>query len=398
MILKHFALVPELSGGLDGRGLAMELKDGKIAAIFADTESVAEPAFDCGGRTLLPGFVDLHTHLNGLGKDRDSDVNVPMKVLVTAAELARHYLDYGFTTIRDCGSILRASIYTRELVNQGIIEGPRVIACGQTICPTETSAAASLKGMDDISDGPDEVRRHVRREFAEGADFIKIYASGSAFNPKGKPMQPIMMEDEVRMAVRVAQMKDAYVAAHAHCDKAIRLCVDTGVRTIEHATYLSEETLDAPLKKDDCYLVPTLAAMYCNPGSDSPFWKARLGAMLEACGQNLNRAFKAGCKMGFGTDSIPAADKGQFREGIEFRYRKEYVGMDNLDILCQATKYSAEIAGLGDCIGQVREGYEADLVLVDGDPVADLSVVYGKPDYVFKAGRLVRDNTTEAKA
>ena len=67
MILKHFALVPELSGGLDGRGLAMELKDGKIAAIFADTESVAEPAFDCGGRTLLPGFVDLHTHLNGLG-------------------------------------------------------------------------------------------------------------------------------------------------------------------------------------------------------------------------------------------------------------------------------------------------------------------------------------------
>ena len=144
--------------------------------------------------------------------------------------------------------------------------------------------------------------------------------------------------------------------------------------------------------------MPTLAAMYCNPGSDSPFWKARLGAMLEACGQNLNRAFKAGCKMGFGTDSIPAADKGQFREGIEFRYRKEYVGMDNLDILCQATKYSAEIAGLGDCIGQVREGYEADLVLVGGDPVADLSVVYGKPDYVFKAGKLVRDNTTEAKA
>lgn len=396
MILKNFSLVPELSGGLDGRGLAMELKDGKIAALCADTEPVAETAFDCGGRTLLPGFLDIHTHLNGLGRDRDADVNVPMKVLVTAAELARHYLDYGFTTIRDCGSIVRASIYTRELVQQGLIEGPRILACGQTVCPTEVSVSGSMLGMDSISDGPDEVRRHVRREFAEGADFIKIYASGSAFNPKGKPLQPIMMEDEVRMAVQVAAMKGSYVAAHAHCDSAIRLCVDTGVRTIEHATYLSEETLNALLKTNDCYLVPTLAAMYCNPGSDSPFWKERLGAMLEACGKNLRLAWDAGCKMGFGTDSIPAADKGQYREGVEFRYRRDYIGMSNLDILRQATRYSAEIVGLGDMIGQVRPGYEADLVLVSGDPVADLSVVYGKPDYVFQAGRLVRDNTKEA--
>ena len=133
MILKNFSLVPELSDGLDDRGLAMELKDGKIAALFADTEPVAEAAFDCGGRTLLPGFLDIHTHLNGLGRDRDADVNVPMKVLVTAAELARHYLDYGFTTIRDCGSIVRASIYTRELVQQGLIEGP------PEICDTSRS-------------------------------------------------------------------------------------------------------------------------------------------------------------------------------------------------------------------------------------------------------------------
>ena len=88
MILQNFSLVPELSGGLDGRGLAMELKDGKIAALFADTEPVAETAFDCGGRTLLPGFLDIHTHLNGLGRDRDADVNVPMKVLVSGDPVA----------------------------------------------------------------------------------------------------------------------------------------------------------------------------------------------------------------------------------------------------------------------------------------------------------------------
>lgn len=393
MILKNVSLIPELSGGYDAPTACVWIKDRRIEKIAPEIQIPGETEMDCGGRTLLPGFIDMHTHIVYPGVNSPTEARVPMKVLVNACALVPHYLDYGFTTIRDCGCALRASNSVREMQKMGLIESPRIIACGQTICPTEVSYASTMAETEYNIDCADGVRKAVRREFAEQADFIKIYASGSAFNPKGKPLQPIMMEDEVAMAVKVASMKGSYVAAHAHSDNAIRLCVDSGVYTIEHATYISDETIQVLKGKTDCYLVPTLSAMYCNPGNDSPFWKKRMGDMLEASGVCLRRAYQAGLKMGFGTDTIPG--KGQYANGIEFQYRKDYMGESNLDILLQATKYSAEILGYGDTLGNVREGYEADLTLVDGDPVKDLSVLYHKPDYVFQAGKLVRDNTKE---
>ena len=243
-------------------------------------------------------------------------------------------------------------------------------------------------GVGDIThycDGAEEFRKAVRQEVAAQADFIKIYASGSAFSPTGVPKHPIMTIEEIRTAVNTARANGLYVAAHCHADSAIRDCVQAGVRTIEHATYLGEATTDLLLASEDSYLVPTLAAMYVSQTDpqERSFWLSRLTPMLEDCAKAIGYAYRAGVLIGFGTDSAPMSP--QYDTGVEFRFRREYCGMENMDILLQATKNSAQIAGLSD-VGEIKPGMKADLILVDGDPVAELSAMYVPPVQVWKNG------------
>ena len=176
-----------------------------------------------------------------------------------------------------------------------------------------------------FADGPYAFRAAARRELAEHADFIKLMASGAAFHPQGVPKEPIIAPDELREAVETAARKGTYVAAHAHADGAIRACIEAGVRTVEHATYLSDETLSLLERTEGCCLVPTLAAMFVSGPDESGFWHERLGAMLDACCAGLQKAYREGLPIGFGTDCAPFSR--QYREGTEFAYRKENCGM-----------------------------------------------------------------------
>lgn len=216
-------------------------------------------------------------------------------------------------------------------------------------------------------------------------------ASGSAFHKQGIPVQPIITEEEIKTAVDAAALKDAYVAAHAHGDGAIRLCVESGVRTIEHASFISDETIELVMDTEGCYLVPTLSAMYQNPAQTPPemeFLLEKLKNMLELTSRRIKRAYEAGLKLGFGTDSTVGMD--QYEEGIEFRFRSELCGMKNVDILLQATKYNAEIMGIENETGEIKAGLAADLILVDGKPDQDISAMYRKPEMVFMNGERVR--------
>ena len=347
---------------------------------------------DCGGKTLLPGLFDLHTHVSGLRGFDAIALQTPMKALVQCAAQTQHYLDYGYTTIRDCGSLGRVANHVRDLFAAGVGCGPDIIASGKIITPTEEEYADPLQTMYAEADGPWAFKKAVRREIAEKADFIKTMASGSAFDPHGIPTQSVIEREELRAMVEAAAMKGTYVAAHAHSDAAIRLCVEEGVYTIEHATYISDATIDLLTKTEHCYLVPTLAAMYVShpDAADGSFWIKRLSVMLDACADGIRKAYLAGCKLGFGTDSTVTMD--QYEHGIEFRYRKEKCGMKDVDILLQATKYSAEIAGVADRVGTVVPGKTADLILVDGRPDEDISAMYRRPEKVWKNGRLVREN------
>lgn len=389
MILKNCRLLPELSPFSEVMTADVELKDGKIEKISM-LPLCGEETLDCQGKTLLPGLIDLHTHISGLRGPGAATYRSPMKALIEVADQSRRYLDYGYTTIRDCGSMGRVANYVRDLFAHGLCQGPDIIACGSILTPTETEEADELFDMYVNCDSADEYRKAVRKELAEHADYIKIMASGSAFHPDGIPVQPILTREEVTAVVEAAAMKDTYAAAHCHGDGAIRMCIEAGVKTIEHATYISEDTLELLKETDGCYLVPTLSAMYVShpEGEAGSFWCKRLGQMLECCAENIERAYTAGLKLGFGTDSTVTMD--QYEQGLEFRYRKEFCHMADKDILLQATTYNAEIAGLADRIGQVREGYDADLILVDGNPDEDLAVMYHKPEKVWKRGELVR--------
>lgn len=383
MLLNHCKLHSAFTDGFSGDQCCVEIENGTIVSV-GSARSDAVDAYDCGGKTLLPGLIDLHTHitfLRGVGVEQAHD---PMQLMVEAAQQSSRYLRHGFTTIRDCGSIGRSANYVRQLISRGVMTGPDILACGNTLMPSVTAG-----GPGDITrycDGVEEYRKAVRLEVAAQSDFIKIYASGSAFSPTGVPKHPIMTAEEITVAVETARANGLYVAAHCHADSAIRDCINAGVHTIEHATYLSEETTDLLMNAGDSCLVPTLSAMYVSQTdpAERAFWLSRLTPMLESCAKTIGYAYRCGALIGFGTDSAPMSP--QYDTGVEFRFRKEYCGMTNLDILLQATRNNARIAGIDHRVGAIEPGLKADLILVDGDPVEDLSAMYVPPVQVWKNG------------
>lgn len=390
MILTNCRLLSDFTGGISAAAGSVELENGRIVKVSSSLSADRE-AFDCEGGTLLPGLIDLHTHLTLLSGVGNGHEDEPMELLLDAQAVAGRYLDYGFTTIRDCGSLMRAAHYVRDAVKKGLIEGPDIISAGLEVTSSAVSKKTPLsRASIQFADGVDDVCRAVREEAAYLCDFIKIYASGSAFLPTGIPEHPIMTYEEIRSAVETARMNGIYVAAHCHADEAIRACIQAGVRTIEHATYLGEETLELLLSTPSCCLIPTFSAMYVSQTEpeEREFWLERLNPMLERCTVAIEKAYRAGAKIGFGSDS--SALSVQYEKGIEFKMRKELCHMKDMDILMQATGINAEIAGIDDHVGQIREGLNADLILVNGRPDENIEFMYGKPAHVWKSGRMVR--------
>ena len=392
MLITNVRLVPALTGGIASESGSVLVTDGKISAIHpVALNRYDEEILDGRGMTLIPGLIDAHTHIAGLRNYSRSDLYQPMRYFTNACLMARRYLDYGFTTIRDCGTALRVNSAVRDAISKGLFAGPRIISCGQILEPTEESENSEIREMYVCVDSPDEARKAVRSELAEQADFIKIMASGSALDRHGIPDQPIMTEDECRSIVEAAKLKKSYVAAHAHGDGAIRMCIELGVRTIEHASFISEKTVEALLQKENCYLIPTVSAMYQNPETTSPeymFLVDKLAEMMKLSSVCLSRAYSAGAKMGFGTDSCPGMD--QYEQGLEFSLRKDVFGFSDLDILLQATKYSAEALGIENEVGEIRPGLQADLLLVDGNPDEEINVLCERPRAVLVSGKRVR--------
>ena len=391
--LKNCHLVSVLTEGVDYTEADVLLDNGLIAEIAPAGTLCREDVqtMDLQGKTLMPGLIDMHIHL--ITTDWNYDrlwLYTPAEFTVRCTEYATSLLNLGYTTIRDCGdNPCRSTIPLARSFAAGKLMGPTIIPSGPIMCPTAPNTATWLA---ERIDGVDNTRKMVRENLLKGAQFIKMYGSASMSAPTKEVGYPIIEEEEIREAVKIAKNYNTYVSIHSHGARAIDQAVRAGVHTVEHASLISEETLQYIERTGaDVGIVPTLF-VFSNSLRANPMIAPEVAAHLSkikneviAC---LKNAYRHNILIGWGTDVVQVDYEAT--TGKEFQLRKEWLDFSNEDIVKQATINSAKLMYMDDKIGTVKVGKAADLIVVDRDPVQDITVMYDKPAHVIKRGTLVR--------
>lgn len=340
------------------------------------------------GHTIIPGLIDVHTHLtgevdNGQGYARLVTRSGAQDALV-GVKHARETLRAGFTTVRDIGSFRAfTDVALRDAIDAGWVEGPRMMVAGAYVtCPGGGGDITGLAvDVDDllprelrfgVTSGVDEMRSNVRQILRYGADFIKVLATGAVLTSGTNPGAPELTEDEIRAAVETAAEAGTHVAAHAHGTEGIKRAVRAGVRSIEHGSMLDEEAIELMLDRGT-YLVADLYdgdyILEKGPGlgyTDEVLEKTRMTNDVQRLG--FQAAVAAGVRIAFGTDAAvyPHGDN-----AIQLGY---YVrnGLSPAQALQTATRWAAELMGWEKEVGSLLPGSHADLVVVEGDPLGDI--------------------------
>jgi len=397
-------------------GHSPEVKDGQQVLVADDIiqeisgkkiESTTDIRLDLQGRTLMPGLIDNHIH-----------VHMPtLNTVELAKMLPTYYAHYagvflhsalmrGFTTIRDVGG---GDIGIARAIDAGLIQSPRFFYAGKLLSQTgghgdfrhswEASAQENLCNCGSnsnhiarIVDGPQEIQHAVRDELRKGAHCIKIMASGGVASPSGDLYHSQFSMDEIRMAVSETARQETYVSAHCHPDVAVRRCIDAGVRCIEHATLIEADTANLVVDKG-AFVVPTLAVIFAlyEEGAKYgllPASQEKIKFIYGRAVEGLSIMKSAGVKMGFGTDLL---GEQHVRQCTEFAIRKEV--LSPFEILHSATAVNAEILMKEGVLGIVKEGAMADLIVVDGDPLDDVSLLENNGEslpVIMRGGELVK--------
>ncbi|HTW54223.1 MAG TPA: amidohydrolase family protein [Stellaceae bacterium] len=363
-----------------------EVSDRPIASAGAQT-------IDLAGRTLMPGLIDAHVHVIAVDAALARLAEQPLTLTsLQAGRVMEGMLARGFTTVRDAGG---ADGGLAEAVAQGLVRGPRLFPSGQALSQTgghgdlrpRTRSVVSCAcceygaGLARIADGVDECRRAARDELRKGATQIKIMASGGVASPYDPIWNLQYSDDEMHAIVEEARAWHTYVLAHAYTPEAIRRSIANGVRSIEHANLIDAPTA-ATIAQADAFVVPTLVtydALY-RFGRDLGIAEvsiAKLGDVREAGLRSLEILQRAGVKIGYGTDLLGAMHKYQSRE---FVIRAE--AMAPFDVIRSATIVNAELLNRSGELGIVAPGACADLIVVDGDPLRDISVLDGQGEHL----------------
>ena len=345
------------------RDATVVVRNGKIERIAAGRVDVPAGAtvLDLKGRWLLPGFIDAHAHLRDLPS-------------------ARTALASGATTVRVLGVDHFADVGIRELNRAGVADLPDVIAAGYHVRPRPADALfLDVPRLVDLMagvNGPERVRRMVRALIERGADAIKIMATERAGLPDTDPRKRVYSEEELAAAVDEARRAGRLVAAHAHGDEGAAAAVRAGVRTIEHGTYLSDQTLALMKERGTCF-VPTIATVadLIDPGGDydNPALSVRGRAMLPRVRDAGARGWKAGVRLVAGTDTDygPRSTRRLPDELVEL----VQAGVPPMDAIKAATSVAAQCLGVDQRTGALKAGLEADLVAVERDPLADVGAL-----------------------
>lgn len=387
---------------IDGTGNApvndavVLIDDDKISAVAAaGAIPVPENAeiIDLSGKTIIPGLIDCHIHMDLHGyADTYQENLVEDKVrTIRAAKEMETTLSRGITTVRNLGSVNHIDFAIKKAINSGWVKGPRILTSGKIISMTAEGNDYFL-GLYREADGIDEVRKATREQLKAGADLIKIMATGAVMNPGGVPGAPQLNPDEIRAVVEEAGKLGKKVAAHAHGSQGIKNSILAGADTIEHATMMDDECIDLMLKHNT-FIVPTYVVDYCmleagEAGGVPAFMIEKVKAMQEQFSTMLRRAISAGVKVAMGTDA-----------GTNYNYHGNnameavlYVRhgfMQPLDAIKSSSLTAAQALGLEDTIGSIEAGKIADLVVVNASLEENLEALTDSVEMVFQAGKLV---------
>jgi imidazolonepropionase-like amidohydrolase len=364
------------------RGRSVVVERGVITAVVEDARAPRGRGVDLAGHTLLPGLINCHVHLC-LGAEADPVrplreeplALTAIRALLRARETARA----GVTTVRDLGGREYVEFAARRAIQEGLIDGPRIVAAGRPVCMT--GGHGHWLGRE--ADGPDDARKAVREQLKAGADVIKVIATGGVMTPGVEPGSPQLTLDELRAAIEEASRAGRRTAAHAMAATGISDAIDAGITSIEHGVYLTEAIV-AHMRRDGTFLVPTLNAPVAiatgGLAAGIPEYMVRKSEqVVPAHVESFQLALRAGVRIAAGADSgTPLNFHGSLLPELTLMVK---YGMTPLEVIRAATVTAADCLGLGEVTGRVAPGYAADLIAVAGDPaeridaLADLKLV-----------------------
>jgi imidazolonepropionase-like amidohydrolase len=405
MILLKANRIIDGTGGAPLKNAVIAVEDKRISYIGNEQGLTDKPerVIDLSSLTLLPGLIDCHVHTSFNGEPNYYDVVLKQSAAyrtLTSLRNVQSDLYAGFTAVRVLGEKSHLDIALKKAIAEGVVTGPHIVAAGQNI--TVTGGHADLWLAPDISytqglggvivDGPEAFRKAARYQLKYGADLVKLVVTGGIMSAGGDPGMPYHSAEEIGAAVRVAHQLGKKVAAHCHGVEGARLCIEQGVDTIEHGTYLIEapEVIDMMAERGT-FLVPTLKATILHEEKADRLPDFYVRKTREAQGkaqESVRYAVKAGVRIAAGTDAgSPDNRHGENAKELELLVE---AGLPAMEAIRAATAVASECVGRADDFGTLHTGKLADIVGVCGDPLSDISVLQ-KMAFVMKEGEIIKE-------
>ena len=402
----HAGELLTIAGESTSRNQTIVIEDDRIVDVRSGFTEAAEfdgevEVIDLRDHFVLPGLMDMHVHLQGeLGPKNDSeDLKMSSQLMqMRSIHFAMKTLEAGFTTVRDTGSSSQEMYAMRDAINNGWIDGPRIIAAGGVGI---TGGHADVSGIrpdlmefytsDNICNGPYDCRRAARNVIKYGGDLIKITSTGGVLTDRATGTGQQMEADELREVVLAAARMGRKVASHAHHEDGIVAALEAGVASIEHGSYTDQRAIKLFLETG-AYLVPTLLAgkTVATMAVESDFMSDAIREKAIRVGNDMAGSFAkahaAGVNIAYGTDS------GVSRHGTNAEEAVLMVenGMSEMEVLVSATINAADLIDMSDSVGTIEAGMYADIIAVDGSPLQDIAELLDV-DFVMKGGKVYKD-------
>ena len=401
----HAGLLINGESSVPSPEMSIVIEGSKIQAIETGyiTPDSEDEFIDLSGYTVLPGLMDMHVHLSSEYSKNSYQERISLNAgdyAIRAVSNAEKTLMAGFTSVRNLGDSGGVSISLRNAINKGIVIGPRIFSSGTTIASSgghgdstnslNQSLTSDPGPAEGIVNSVNDASKAVRFRYKEGADLIKITATGGVLSNAKNSQNPQLTEEEITQIVNMAKDYGFKVAAHAHGSEGIKRAVRAGVHSIEHGTLMDDEGMRL-MREKGTYYVPTIIAglWVAEKAQDPDFFPelvrpkaAEIGPQIKG---TFGKAYQAGVKIAYGTDTGVSAHG---NNATEFKHMVE-AGMPPMKAIQSATVEAAKLLGEYEQLGSLAEGKVADIIAVNGNPVEDITILE-EVDFVMKSGRVYK--------